>query len=88
MDVFKGIVGDVYGERDHTYPATDKLSAEVRLKYDFILTRNGKWFYMSSTNDPQQFINYKLNEPVEEKGEQWKIVEAISGEVFKEHLND
>ena len=84
MEKFVGTVKDMYGERDHIYPATDELITEIGLKYDFIFTREGVWFYISSSHNGEAFLDLLLDEPVEENDEQWKIVDAITGEIFKE----
>jgi hypothetical protein len=80
---FKGVARDYCHNYPYSYPKDNKEALKVRLPFDFIFTRKGEWFYISSCDDWRKFTNknFALHEPVEEKGEKWKVVNAITGEI-------
>lgn len=85
--VFKGTALDYQNYYPYAYPKTGEEASKVRLKFDFIFTKNKKWFYISSSNDAALFTakGYELHKPVEQRNEQWKVVDAITGEIIKEN---
>ena len=83
MPNFKGVAVDIYNEVKHYYPATEETKNKIRYHYDFIFTKKGKWYYISSGADAQELKN-KLHLAVEENDEQWKVVNALSGQIIEE----
>lgn len=69
---------DMYTGREIRYPMPQPL---IR-KYDFVFTKDGKWRYISSSDEPKWFHQITIA-PVEAKGEKWRIVEAATGEIVE-----
>ena len=84
MAKFEGEVLDFKGEETHNYPATKEQISRIRFYYDFIFTREGKWFYASSSSDAEKFEKMRFHKPIEENGEEWKVINAISGQIISE----
>lgn len=86
MKYFKGTARDYEHNYPYEYPKTGEEANKVRLPFDFIFTKKGDWYYISSCSDWKKFTNkeFALHKPVEEKGEKWKIVDAITGEIKKQ----
>ncbi len=87
MNRFKGIALDMFNLNEHNYPATVEQKKEIRLMYDFIFTKNGTWYYVSSSNMPKSFTitPTDLSTVVVEKGENWKVIHAITGGIIHEN---
>lgn len=73
----------------HNYPPLEQDIHKLILRYDFIFTKNGVWYYISSSNDFKEFDNkgYDLRKPIEEHNESWAIVNNITGVVKLSNLN-
>lgn len=78
---------DMYNGNIHNYPCHPLDVTKINKKFDFIFTKENKWYYNSSSNNPEDFIQeVNLVEAVESKGESWKIINAITGEIYKENV--
>jgi hypothetical protein len=69
---------DMFNGREIKYPVLDS-----KLKYDFIFTKEGKWFYVNSSDDFQKLISIN-SPPVEKRKENWAIVEPLTGKIILE----
>jgi len=60
---------DMFNGNIHNYSPKEKDISLLKRRYDFIFTKNKKWFYNSSTDDKNILNTIKLNVPVENKNE-------------------
>lgn len=84
---FKGKSIDMYNSTKHEYPASEFGKKIITKKYDFIFTKNGNWFYICSDDEPTAFLTKPtdIKSQVEECGEKWKVLDALSGEIIHEN---
>ena len=61
------------------YPAPDP--SKITLKYDFVFTKHGEWFYINSFNDPNARLVNKQTEPIVAQKEHWVILDPRTGRI-------
>ena len=68
----------------HYYPPKKEDLPKLIKLYDFIFTKNGKWFYQSSHNNYKIFTSpdYNFQEPIENKNENWAVINNMTGYVM------
>lgn len=84
MEITQAI--DMYNGNKHYYPPKEEDIPKLERRYDFIFTKNGKWFYNSSTDDVNILNKVEAHIPVEEKGEKWALIQNLTGEIIKSNL--
>lgn len=77
--IHRAKTSDMYGKFNNvTYPRP----ANAGLRFDFLFTKKGEWFYASSSDDQQSFAN--CEKAVVESGERWRVVETLTAKITKE----
>jgi len=84
--IFSGEAIDVVNNHKYTYPKSNKDMLGVKVKYDFIFSKGDLWFYMSSADDFNTFTSdeFQLHVLIENANEEWKVVDAKTGEIMLE----
>ena len=77
---------DMYNGNMHHYPPKKEDINLLIQRYDFIFTKNNKWFYNASTDDVDILKKITIHKVVEEKGEKWALINNLTGEVLKHNL--
>jgi len=79
---------DMYNGNKHYYPAKESDLPLLVKRYDFIFTKNESWYYTSSSDHPTEFKSLKLHEPVEDVGEQWMIINNLTGAIHETNITN
>ena len=61
------------------YPSPDP--SKNTLKYDFVFTKNGEWFYINSFDDPDSHLVKRQAKPVTASKEHWVILNPNTGSI-------
>ena len=81
---FEGIVPDYRVNTSYEYPKLAHNVKNIRFPYDLIMTKNRKWNYMWSSNSLETILQEDAREVILERGESYKFLDSISGEILKE----
>ena len=83
-----GLVEDMYVfHRPHYYPCKEEDKHKLTKKYDFIFTRKGFWYYVASHDDHEIFEAEGYTSPIENRGENWRVLNALTGEIIHQNKN-
>ncbi len=75
----KAKTSDIRGTfSDEVYPRGKANSN--KLPFDFVFSKNGLWFYMSSSDSPEKLRDI-LAPPVVAAKERWRVVEYATGKI-------
>jgi len=75
---------DMYNNNEHNYPPKEEDISKLVDRYDFLFTKNKKWYYISSSDDYKAFTSEKfsMHKPVEEAEENWAVINNMTGEIM------